>query len=186
VRIPADWVHVCSDVEVVVMKILLYPPLIAILCLSTSALADRKSDLEHEGWRAVAHGTVDGTFNGCNYNKPIPLRGGGFFVCKEYNYEHAYSPDIYEMRKAGSRKYVIDGKEFKGHKSNGSVTRTKISGEFKGCKQNRVIHFDNGMLFQCKDYHYHYAFHPEVVIVFTGSNVVTIDGEEYAGTLFRH
>jgi hypothetical protein len=152
----------------------------------TSAFSRTKSDLEDDGWQVVAQGTIDGSFNGCAYGKPIPLQGGGVFICEEYNYDYAYSPTIYEMRKDGARKYAIDNEVFDGHVESGSVTRTNVTDDFEGCEYDKYIPLDNGLVFQCRTYHYHYAYHPDVVIVsMAGSYMVTIDGEQYDGTLYR-
>ncbi len=59
---------------------------------------------------------------------------------------------------------------------------TYVDGDFEGCDYDKMIPFENGLLFKCRTYRYHYAYHPRVMIV---GNYVTIDGEKYEGQLYR-
>jgi hypothetical protein len=160
------------------------PLLIAVISAVTATLAQAasKSSLENDNWIVVAKTTVSGTFNGCDYDLPVPLDGGYTFLCQEYNYHYAYRPDFIVMERENSRKYVIDNQEFMGTLYRGTPTMTHVMGEFRGCDFNRVISLENGLLFKCGMYHYHYAYHPEVVIF--GSSV-SIDGEKYQGVLYQ-
>src|SRR6266446_1923790 len=73
---------------------------------ATPAQAASESSLENDGWMVVAKTTVSGTFNGCNYELPVPLDGGYTFLCREYNYHYAYRPNFIVMERQGARKYV--------------------------------------------------------------------------------
>lgn len=71
----------------------------------------------------------------------------------------------------------------------GAAEVTYAQGEFEGCDFNKRIALDDGLIFVCQTYHYHYAYHPEVLIL---KNVrgnsgfkIVIDDDEYDGTLFR-
>lgn len=70
----------------------------------------------------------------------------------------------------------------------GALEVTSVSGEFNGCDFDERIPLENGMVFVCGEYHYHYAYSPEVLIlknVRTGQVAVAIDGELYQGQLYR-
>ena len=70
----------------------------------------------------------------------------------------------------------------------GVAETTNVAGEFKGCDFGRRIPFNDGLVFVCSSYNYHYAYSPEVLIlksVRTGQFKVLIDGEEFDGDLYR-
>jgi hypothetical protein len=70
----------------------------------------------------------------------------------------------------------------------GVLMTTEVQGEFEGCEYGRRIPLDNGLVFVCSSYSYHYAYQPEVLIlksVQSGDVKVMIDGEEFDGTLYR-
>lgn len=156
------------------------------LTVSTSTLAESKNALEEEGWVVAARGTVSDDFEGCDYDRPVPLDEGFIFVCSEYSYHYAYRPDFYVMRQGASTKYLIDDEEFQGTLRRGTATKTYVVGEFEGCDFGRTIVFENGLGFECETYHYHYAFHPKAMIIqYEGSLHVTIAGEAYSGIVVR-
>jgi hypothetical protein len=153
-----------------------------LLVTSTPAHPASKSTLENDGWTAVAKTTVSGTFNGCDYDLPVPLDAGYTFLCQEYNYHYAYRPDFIVMERQGARKYLIDNEEFRGALYQGTPTITHVVGEFQGCDFDRMIPLENGLIFKCRVYRYHYSYRPEVVIFGSG---VSIDGEKYQGELYQ-
>ena len=156
--------------------------LIAVSSLSVVAHAEDLRSLRSSGWTIVYTGTVSDAFNGCNYNLPVPIDGGYIFVCREYNYHYAYRPDFIVLQRGSATKYVIDDEVFDGELYRGTATITYVSGSFEGCDYDKLIPLENGLLFKCRTYKYHYAYHPKVVIV---GDYVTIDGEKYEGTLYR-
>ena len=66
------------------------------------------------------------------------------------------------MERKGSRKYLIDDEEFEGTLYRGTATHTNVVGDFEGCDFDKLISFDNGLVFECHAYHYHYAYRPKV------------------------
>ncbi len=101
------------------------------------------------------------------------MRLGFFVLCACLVFSHNAKADDYEdMIKEGY----------------GAIAVTSVSGTFNGCQFNEQIPLQNGMVFVCQTYHYHYAYNPEVLIlknVQTGQLGVSIDGELYEGQLYR-
>ena len=54
------------------------------------------------------------------------------------------------------------------------IAATHITGEFEGADYDKLVKLDNGMIFEWMTYHYHYAYHPAVVVF--GKNV-TLNGK---------
>jgi len=46
-----------------------------------------------EGYTIVAVTQVDGTFEGCDYDKSVKFRNGMTLKCSTYSYTYAYAPD---------------------------------------------------------------------------------------------
>lgn len=70
----------------------------------------------------------------------------------------------------------------------GVAARTAVNGEFNGCDFDRAIELQNGLVFKCSEYKYHYAYMPTVLIlksVRDDSVKVVIDRESFNGTLYR-
>lgn len=68
------------------------------------------------------------------------------------------------------------------------VLETEVDGEFEGCEHGRRIRFTNGLIFECNEYSYNYAYNPDVLIlqhVRSGDIRVIIDHDEYEGTLYE-
>ena len=146
------------------------------------ASAERLSNLVASGWSIALKETVSDTFNGCDYDTPVPIDRGYIFICSEYSYHYAYRPEFLVLVRGSQTKYVIDGEVFDGELYKGYPTITYVTGDFEGCDYDKIITFDNGLIFQCDEYHYHYAYHPKVMIV---GKYVTIAGKKYRGTLYR-
>ncbi len=134
--------------------------------------------------QAAEEYTISDEFDGCEHGKLYELDGGGVLECQEYNYFYEYRPRVIA---SGREVIVIGDEKVSGYLHDGSVYRTNVSDEFEGCDYDKVYKLDNGLLFQCSTYNYHYAYRPEVkIFVIEGrSPVVFIDGDEYDGTLFR-
>ena len=45
------------------------------------------------GWTVLKVATVNGTFEGCDYNRLIELDDGTILRCNSYGYQYAYMPD---------------------------------------------------------------------------------------------
>ena len=84
--------------------------------IATPAAAVDLEDLAKDGYGALAQTRVDGEFNGCDYDKRIPLQNGLIFVCRTYGYSYSYMADVYIMKsvRTGDIKVVIDGEEYDG------------------------------------------------------------------------
>jgi hypothetical protein len=65
------------------------------ILLAGTAVADRTTRLlkKVEGYVVYAVTSVDGEFNGCDFNKVIKLQDGTAFKCSTFAYTYAYSPD---------------------------------------------------------------------------------------------
>jgi hypothetical protein len=68
------------------------------------------------------------------------------------------------------------------------LTCTNVAGGFEGANFDKVVKLDNGMIFEFREYHYHYAYHPEAVVlarpvIYQGKSVtlhkLLIDDEVY-------
>ena len=73
-------------------------------------------DLAKEGYAVIEETSIDGEFEGCDFDKRIPLSNGLIFVCSEYNYDYAYAPDVLILKnvRSGDIKVLIDDEEFEG------------------------------------------------------------------------
>lgn len=92
--------------------------LVAITLVSSSqaAMAGGLEDLAREGYAVVLETEVDGEFEGCDFDKRIPLQNGMVFVCSEYNYTYSYTPEVLILKhvSSGDIKVLIDDEEFEG------------------------------------------------------------------------
>jgi hypothetical protein len=69
------------------------------------------------------------------------------------------------MERQGARKFLIDDEEFDGEIYRGTAIETHVEGDFEGCDYDKFIAFENGLVFECHTYHYHYAYRPELLPV---------------------
>ncbi len=133
---------------------------------------------------AVDQYQIDGEFDGCDYGKLYPLVGGGILECQSMELSLELSPRVIAE---GRQVLMIGNERVEGYLHDGQVFRTKVSDEFEGCDYDKVYQLDNGLLFQCRTYHFHYAYRPDVRITVVDGRrpIVTIDGDDYRGELFR-
>ncbi len=134
--------------------------------------------------RAAEEYTISGDFDGCDYGRLYAIDGGGILECQEYIYFYEYRPRVI----ADGREVLVIGDErVRAHIYNGIVYETNISNDFDGCDFGKIYKLDNGLLFECQTYHYHYSYRPavEIFVIEDRNPVVFIDGEQYDGTLFR-
>jgi hypothetical protein len=87
---------------------------LSVLLMLTPAAA-RGDDLEDLA-RDVEETNVDGEFEGCEYDKRIPLSNGLIFVCSEYSYSYSFRPEvlILEHVRTGDIKVLIDDEDYDG------------------------------------------------------------------------
>jgi len=87
-----------------------------LLCLSVISYASDLEDLAKEGYAVIEETQVDGDFEGCDFDKRIPLTNGLIFVCSTYSYSYAYMPDVYILKhvRSGDIKVIIDDDEYDG------------------------------------------------------------------------
>ena len=90
---------------------------VACLAFPASAFAIDASDLsDMEGWTIVAVTSVEGEFEGCDFDKKIGFRNGWVLTCSDYSYSYSYQPDAvifaktftYKGRSYYSIKALID------------------------------------------------------------------------------
>jgi hypothetical protein len=68
------------------------------------------------------------------------------------------------------------------------ILETNISDDFEGCDYDKCYKLDNGAIFKCNHYSYHYAYHPEFYAlqhIRTGAIKYIIDNEEFSGNLYK-
>lgn len=132
---------------------------------------------------AVERATISDEFYGCDYGKVYPLDDGRVLVCDGYSYSYSYRPDVIVLDRGT---VLIDGEEYNARVTHGLVLTTHVDGDFEGCEHGKIIPFENGLLFECQEYGYSYAYRADVVITeVDGIISVSIDGERYRGTLYR-
>jgi hypothetical protein len=133
---------------------------------------------------AVSEYTIVEEFDGCEHGRIYPLEGGGVLECLEYRYFYAYRPTVVAR---GRDVLLIDDQQVSARLHNGGCRETRVDSDFEGCEFDKVIPLLNGLVFQCQEYHYHYEYAPEVMIVVIEGRAPTviIAGRPYAGQLFR-
>jgi len=57
---------------------------------------------------------VKGAFEGCDFDKLVPLANGLIFQCQTYSYTYTYSPGVQIFLMNNATKIFINGKEYKG------------------------------------------------------------------------
>jgi hypothetical protein len=73
-------------------------------------------DLAEDGYAVIEKTQVDGEFEGCDFEKRVPLTNGLIFVCSEYSYSYAFMPDVLILKnvRGGDIKVIIDDEEYDG------------------------------------------------------------------------
>lgn len=90
--------------------------LLLFILTNPAVYASDLEDLARDGYGVVEETSVDGDFEGCDFDKHIPLSNGLVFVCSEYSYTYSYSPEvlILEHVRSGDIKVLIDDEEYEG------------------------------------------------------------------------
>lgn len=71
-----------------------------LLLQNTPSLANLVDDLENLiGYSVIASKTVDGDFEGCDYDKVIVFTDGTALSCDEYSYTYTYRPKVIILAK---------------------------------------------------------------------------------------
>jgi hypothetical protein len=80
------------------------------------ALASDLESLARNGYAVIDETRVEGEFEGCDFDKRIPLANGLIFVCSSYNYTYSYRPEVLILKnvKSGDIKVLIKGREYRG------------------------------------------------------------------------
>ncbi len=83
------------------------------LSIASAAEASDLEKLAKQGYGVVETTQVNGEYNGCEFNKQIPLTDGLLFQCNSYDYEYSYMPEVLILKHVtnGSIKVLIDGEE---------------------------------------------------------------------------
>ena len=73
-------------------------------------------DLARDGYAVFDETQVDGEFEGCDFDKRIPLTNGLVFVCSTYSYSYSFMPEVLILQhvRSGDIKVLIDEDEYDG------------------------------------------------------------------------
>jgi hypothetical protein len=80
------------------------------------AAASDLEELAMDGYAVVEKTQASGEFNGCDFDKRVPLDDGLVFVCSSYNYSYSYRPEVLILKniQSGNIKVLIDNDEYEG------------------------------------------------------------------------
>lgn len=68
---------------------------LSLAAIQTSGFGmSRLEGLALDGYAVVERTQVDGEFEGCEFDKRIPLMNGMIFVCQGYSYSYAFMPEV--------------------------------------------------------------------------------------------
>jgi hypothetical protein len=89
---------------------------VALLFVSTSAIATDLEGLAKEGYAVLEETRVNGEFEGCDFDKRIPFTNGLVFVCSTYSYSYSYRPTVLILQHIRSSRFkvLINGREYQG------------------------------------------------------------------------
>jgi hypothetical protein len=81
-----------------------------------TAKATVVDDLTEKGFEVVKRTNVVGDFDGCDYDRKVPLKSGGVFTCASFGYMHARNPAAVLLKKKDANQYklVIQGTVYDG------------------------------------------------------------------------
>src|SRR5262245_42296108 len=68
--------------------------LLALIWVSPANALDTYELEELVGWTIVASSQVDGSFEGCDFDKKIRLANGMVLTCRTYSYSYSYRPKV--------------------------------------------------------------------------------------------
>lgn len=92
---------------------------IAMIMLVCSPLLGEAADLDtlaRYGYVVVKETQVDGSFEGCDFDRLIPLTNGLVFKCSEYSYTYSFMPEVIILKhvERGDVKVIINSREYRG------------------------------------------------------------------------
>lgn len=92
----------------------------ATFCAFLFASVSYAADLEElclDGYGVAERTRVRGDFEGCDFQREVPLVDGLTFVCDGYSYHYSYGAEVLILKnvKEGNLKVPIDRQEFSGH-----------------------------------------------------------------------
>ena len=90
--------------------------MLSLFFMVSASYASDLEDLARDGYAVVEETSVDGEFEGCAFDKRIPLSNGLLFVCSEYSYSYSYMPEVLVLKnvRSGDLKVIIDDDEYDG------------------------------------------------------------------------
>lgn len=132
----------------------------------------------------VINSSIRGAFYGWSGETLFRLRNGQYWVQKKYSYKYryAYRPNVTITRQNGNCQLMVEGMNDQIEvRQIFDVIESTIDGQFKGWKGNTAFKLKNGQVWQQSsyDYHYAYAYNPEVVIYASGSGYrLMVEGQQ--------
>jgi len=122
---------------------------------------------------------IEGTFDGCEYDKYYPLTNGMFLRCEGYNYSYDYYPAVIAN---GNQVYSIGTEQISATIVQGNKISTQIDGEWEGCDFD-THRLTNGYYLSCNSYFYEYAYMPlvEILVIDGVVKSVKINGQTKDG-----
>jgi hypothetical protein len=97
------------------MRIVIAAAVFFALGLQAASASDLET-LAEEGYGVIEKTSVMGEYEGCDFDRHIPLADGLVFICEGYDYTYAYDPDVLILKnvKTGDIKVIIDDDEEEG------------------------------------------------------------------------
>ncbi len=85
--------------------------------ITSNVIADNLEDLAKDGYGVIEKTYVRGEFEGCDYDKRIPLANGMTFTCRTYSYSYSYQPEVLILKNVnfGTIKVLINGNSYDGN-----------------------------------------------------------------------
>ena len=122
---------------------------------------------------------IEGTFDGCEFDKYYPLTNGMFLRCEDYNYSYDYYPVVTAN---GNQVYAIGTEQISATIVQGNKISTQIDGEWEGCDFD-THRLTNGYYLSCNSYFYEYAYMPlvEILVIDGVVKSVKINGQTKDG-----
>ena len=79
------------------------------IAIPTIALADLADDLDDlVGYKIVARKTIDGEFEGCDFDKLIVFDDRTILRCESYGYQYSYRPTAVILFNGYNIKMIVD------------------------------------------------------------------------------
>jgi len=84
---------------------------------SNFVFAQDLEQMARDGYGVLERTSVNGEYQGCDFNRQIPLMDGLVFVCETYSYSYAYDPEVLILKNVrdGTVKTMINGTQVSGN-----------------------------------------------------------------------